>query len=396
MTERIRIATRKSELAMWQANHVAALLRAQHPGIEVDMLPMVTRGVIIRGNNFRHCGENALDIKSCRYWTIENNVFYDAKGSGNGPVKGWNRNVFSTITRGSRTAAHDIIIRRNLFIDTCPATRFFAGDGVKAQAVHIYNNTIMGCNRDYTGYNSEGDVDSGNISKLMVGHRMQGGSLAERCTFANNIVGGQNTAEIALRILNTTGQYYNYNWYWNTRGETFVSLTNDNKDWSRKTFTQWKSLLGAQANIRGAEAQSTSGTNPRFINGPERPNYETKLSDSQVRRVTDVFDHLDYRLRSSSPAINQGGPIAYATNAGDQSDALKVDDATRFCDGYGITEGDKIRIGNSDLVVEVTAINYSTNTLTLSESEDWEIGHAVYLDYNGDAPDPGWMETDYA
>ena len=30
---KITIATRKSELALWQANHVAGLLRAAHPGL---------------------------------------------------------------------------------------------------------------------------------------------------------------------------------------------------------------------------------------------------------------------------------------------------------------------------------------------------------------------------
>ena len=41
MKKTIRIATRKSELALWQANHVADLLRATHPGLEVELLPMV-------------------------------------------------------------------------------------------------------------------------------------------------------------------------------------------------------------------------------------------------------------------------------------------------------------------------------------------------------------------
>ena len=63
MTERIRIATRKSELAMWQANHVAALLRAQHPGIEVDMLPMVTRGDIILDQPLAQIGGKGLFLK---------------------------------------------------------------------------------------------------------------------------------------------------------------------------------------------------------------------------------------------------------------------------------------------------------------------------------------------
>ncbi len=33
MKEKLIIATRKSELALWQANHVAGLLRSRHAGL---------------------------------------------------------------------------------------------------------------------------------------------------------------------------------------------------------------------------------------------------------------------------------------------------------------------------------------------------------------------------
>ena len=45
MTYRLlRIATRRSALALWQAEHVAARLRAMHPECEVGLVPMSTRG----------------------------------------------------------------------------------------------------------------------------------------------------------------------------------------------------------------------------------------------------------------------------------------------------------------------------------------------------------------
>ena len=40
----LRIATRESQLALWQAEHVAALLRSAHPGLTVELVPMTTRG----------------------------------------------------------------------------------------------------------------------------------------------------------------------------------------------------------------------------------------------------------------------------------------------------------------------------------------------------------------
>ncbi len=41
---KIRIATRKSPLALWQAEHVATTLRQLHPGLEVEVMGMSTRG----------------------------------------------------------------------------------------------------------------------------------------------------------------------------------------------------------------------------------------------------------------------------------------------------------------------------------------------------------------
>jgi hydroxymethylbilane synthase len=60
---RIRIATRKSELALWQANHVAQLLRQHHPGLEVELLPMVTQGDIILDQPLAEIGGKGLFLK---------------------------------------------------------------------------------------------------------------------------------------------------------------------------------------------------------------------------------------------------------------------------------------------------------------------------------------------
>ena len=43
----IRIATRKSPLALWQAYFVRDALQAAHPGLEVELVTMVTKGDII-------------------------------------------------------------------------------------------------------------------------------------------------------------------------------------------------------------------------------------------------------------------------------------------------------------------------------------------------------------
>ena len=40
----VRIATRESPLALWQAEFIKAGLQAAHPGLDVELLGMTTRG----------------------------------------------------------------------------------------------------------------------------------------------------------------------------------------------------------------------------------------------------------------------------------------------------------------------------------------------------------------
>ncbi len=63
MTTTIRIATRKSPLALWQAEHVAACLRAIHPGITVELVKMTTRGDQILDAPLAKVGGKGLFVK---------------------------------------------------------------------------------------------------------------------------------------------------------------------------------------------------------------------------------------------------------------------------------------------------------------------------------------------
>ncbi len=44
MTVRLRLGTRRSALALWQADHITGLLRAAHPALEVELVKMTTQG----------------------------------------------------------------------------------------------------------------------------------------------------------------------------------------------------------------------------------------------------------------------------------------------------------------------------------------------------------------
>jgi hydroxymethylbilane synthase len=59
----LRIATRKSPLALWQSEHVAARLRAAHPGLQVELVPMSTRGDQVLDRSLAAIGGKGLFLK---------------------------------------------------------------------------------------------------------------------------------------------------------------------------------------------------------------------------------------------------------------------------------------------------------------------------------------------
>lgn len=59
----VRIATRKSALALWQTEHVAERLRAAHPNIDIEQLPMSTQGDKILDAPLAKIGGKGLFVK---------------------------------------------------------------------------------------------------------------------------------------------------------------------------------------------------------------------------------------------------------------------------------------------------------------------------------------------
>jgi hydroxymethylbilane synthase len=63
MTQILRIATRKSLLALWQANFVKASLEALHPDLTVELVPMTSRGDVLLDVPLAKVGGKGLFVK---------------------------------------------------------------------------------------------------------------------------------------------------------------------------------------------------------------------------------------------------------------------------------------------------------------------------------------------
>ena len=60
----LKIATRQSPLALWQANFVKDQLEKFHPTLSVELVPMVTKGDVILDSPWLKLVEKAYLLKS--------------------------------------------------------------------------------------------------------------------------------------------------------------------------------------------------------------------------------------------------------------------------------------------------------------------------------------------
>ncbi len=72
MSRQIRIATRKSALALWQAEYVKARLEQAHPGLTVTLVPMVSRGDKLLDAPLAKIGGKGLFVKELETALLEN------------------------------------------------------------------------------------------------------------------------------------------------------------------------------------------------------------------------------------------------------------------------------------------------------------------------------------
>lgn len=87
----------------------------------------------------------------------------------------------------------------------------------------------------------------------------------------------------------------------------------------------------------------------------------------------------NFTLHPTSPAVNAGGPLTTVAVADSGSGTeLVVADAAFFQPGWGGASADWIRVGTTT-TVQISSINYATNTVTLVSGISRSDGDAVYL-----------------
>ena len=68
----LRIATRGSKLALWQAEHVRSLILKQHPDIALELVVLKTKGDLILDRPLAEVGGKGLFVKELESAMLEN------------------------------------------------------------------------------------------------------------------------------------------------------------------------------------------------------------------------------------------------------------------------------------------------------------------------------------
>lgn len=67
----LRIATRKSPLALWQAEHIKSQLELRHPGLQVELVTFTTRGDVLLDTPLAKVGGKGLFVKELEHALLQ-------------------------------------------------------------------------------------------------------------------------------------------------------------------------------------------------------------------------------------------------------------------------------------------------------------------------------------
>ncbi|MCI0514425.1 right-handed parallel beta-helix repeat-containing protein [candidate division KSB1 bacterium] len=136
-------------------------------------------------------------------------------------------------------------------------------------------------------------------------------------------------------------------------------------------------------------APQTLGAQPVFMAAPQ----DDQLTQFHNSTWIDMdLKNYNFQLPANSNGIDAGLPLTVTISAG-SGNKITVENAGYFIDGFGIVDGDYIKIG-ANPVVKVLQVDYPSNSLVVEPVADlrWNKGDGVSYAYTGQAPDLGARE----
>jgi hypothetical protein len=269
---------------------------------------------------------------------VENNIIY---GNDNGLV-------FSCEHQGNSCTSN--IGRKNLVYSNRKYGLGIGGEWNKGTTDynHIYNNTLYQ-NNTFDGYNIQ----------VLLGYYLDGGHNK----ITNNIFHYSHPGITGYALSGRAG----------------VTLTATAFNFDYNCWLSYPTIQAAYGswNVKGIDYLSFSS-------------YQSVFNEDTNSIYADPLLDVNHNLTISSPCINSGHSLTYATVASTGA-TLTVEDAGYFTDGYsGLFTGDLLKIGSYQYAT-ITAIN--GNSITVNANVSVSAGDPVTLPYNGSAPDIGYSES---
>lgn len=297
-------------------------------------------------------------LDDTKYNVVENNVFAFTSTP-----------IDASPYAGIQHAGQHSIIRRNIFYNCIGPPvdlTLYSAEATFNYGNRIYHNVFF--NNEFGGISISGSMAYtfyDNVFKNNILYRNRFTQYDNRWAWYTTL----HTKPVQIITGRTTDVFFERNNIFNSQAdELWVIVRGDRTSSSNpapQTLTWWQSNYPVMF-------KSNFQSDPMFV-------------DTAIK---------DFHLSTLSPMIDEGVFLAKTTSGGIGT-TMVIDSAGYFRDGFGITglSGDTIQLQGQTQYAMITAINYATNTLTLSTSLSWTSGQRLSLKYNGNAPDLGAFET---
>jgi len=144
MTTLLRLATRASPLALWQAGHVAGLLRSIAPDVDVEQVRIETTGDQIRDKPLSQIGGEGLFTKQIQRALEENRADVAVHSLKDLPTIAVDGLVLAAVP--ARGAAGDAFVsRRHRSFDALPPGAVIATSSLRRRAQLLYRRPALRC-----------------------------------------------------------------------------------------------------------------------------------------------------------------------------------------------------------------------------------------------------------
>jgi|GEM_PF-6699198 len=346
---------------------------------------------LLEGNQLRHGGHNLLAVYG-RYNVIRNNIFDNSWGTDkngrpignrcleltnvegkgcNGKLGGFNVFEDNIVRNGYRASDNPFpqmmkaqgenqIVRRNLIYQGTQEAIGGTANGTTryARYMRIYHNTIgRNGGPSWRIQSSQGADSKENVFKNNISYDV---ALDPK----NNKYSGH----VFMNVIGSGEGPFNGN---EIKGNCFYS----------KGGIDWLHVEGiGREGIRDMEGGFDKSISGNILSEPGFRSSEPRGGD-------------DFRLKDGSELIDAGTALTRVRGNSGSGRVLQVEDARYFSDGFGIVEGDLIRIGKGN-AVRIEKVDHASGRIELERAVSWQNGDPVNLDYAGNGPDIGAFESE--